>query len=50
MVTHARGQIRVLIIDGVNNHDWAASTAGIRSILHEARGFSVDVSTLTPET
>ena len=46
-LTHA--QIRVLIIDGVNNHDWAAGTAGIRSILDEAGGFSIDVSTVTPE-
>ena len=45
-----RAQIRVLIIDGVNNHDWAAGTAGIRSILDEAGGFRVDVSTVTPET
>ena len=44
---HAR--IRVLIIDGVNNHDWSAATAGIIPILDEAGGFSVDVSTVTPE-
>lgn len=50
IVTLARGQIRVLIVDGVNNHDWAAATAGIRSILDEAGGFSVEVSTVTPET
>jgi hypothetical protein len=50
IVTLADGQIRVLIIDGVNNHDWAAATAGIRSILDEAGGFTVDVSTVTPET
>ncbi len=42
-------QVRVLIIDGVNNHDWAAGTAAIRSILQEAGGFSVDVSTVNPE-
>src|SRR6476620_8445362 len=46
-ISHA--QVRVLIIDGVNNHDWAAGTAGIRSILDEAGGFRVDVSTVTPE-
>ena len=49
MVSISRGQIHVLIVDGINNHDWAAATAGIRSILDEAGGFSVDVSTLTPE-
>lgn len=46
----ADAQIRVAIIDGVNNHDWAAATAAVRSILAEAGGFSVDVCTLTPET
>jgi len=49
MVSISCGQIHVLIVDGINNHDWAAATAGIRSILDEAGGFSVDVSTLTPE-
>jgi uncharacterized protein len=48
MVSISRGQIHVLIVDGINNHDWAAATAGIRSILDEAGGFTVDVSTLTP--
>jgi uncharacterized protein len=50
MIGLVRGQIRVLIVDGINNHDWAAATAGIGSILDEVGGFSVDVSTLTPET
>ena len=46
----AHAQTHVLIIDGVNNHDWAAGTLCIRSILDEADGFSVEVSTVTPET
>jgi hypothetical protein len=50
MDTLARGRIRVLIIDGINNHDWAAATAGIRSILDEEGEFTVNISTLTPET
>jgi uncharacterized protein len=50
MAALAHAQIRVLIIDGVNNHDWAAGTAGIRSILDDAGGFRVDVATVTPET
>ena len=49
IISVSRGQIHVLIVDGINNHDWAAATAGIRSILDEAGGFSVDVSTLMPE-
>jgi type 1 glutamine amidotransferase len=50
MAALAQAQIRVLIIDGVNNHDWAAATAGIQSLLEEAGGFRIDVSTVTPET
>jgi type 1 glutamine amidotransferase len=50
MAALAQAQIRVLIIDGVNNHDWAAATAGIQSLLEEAVGFRIDVSTVTPET
>ena len=49
MIGLVRGQIRVLIVDGINNHDWAAATAGIGSILDEVGGFNIDVSTLTPE-
>lgn len=41
--------VRVLVIDGVNNHDWAAGTAGIQSILAEAGGFQVDVTTVTED-
>jgi uncharacterized protein len=50
MAALSDAQVRVLIIDGVNNHDWAAGTASIRSILDEAGGFRVDVSTVTPQT
>jgi type 1 glutamine amidotransferase len=45
-----QAQIRVLIIDGVNNHDWRAGTDGIRSILQQAGGFAIDVNTVSPET
>src|SRR3954468_12093138 len=50
MAALAQAQIRVLIIDGVNNHDWAAATAGIQCLLEEAGGFRIDVSTVTPES
>jgi uncharacterized protein len=43
------GQIRVLVIDGMNNHDWKAGTAGIQSILAERGGFRVNVSTVQPD-
>lgn len=45
----AQAQVRVLIVDGVNNHDWAAGTAGIRAALDAAGGFRVEVATLRPE-
>jgi uncharacterized protein len=46
----ASAGIGVLVIDGVNNHDWAAGTVGIRAVLAEAGGFRVDVATVKPET
>ena len=41
-------KIPVLIIDGVNNHDWQAATEGIREILESTGHFHVDVSTTPP--
>ena len=41
----AKGKIRVLVIDGVNNHDWAAGTRGLVEILGRAGVFAVEVST-----
>lgn len=38
-------KLSVVIIDGVNNHDWAAGTAGIQAILQHSGRFTVDVST-----
>lgn len=38
-------RLRVLIVDGVNNHDWAAATARIRAVLEGTRRFDVDVCT-----
>ncbi len=35
----------VLIVDGVNNHDWQGATRGIRAILDATGRFRVDVST-----
>lgn len=39
-------KIRVLIVDGFNNHDWEAGTKLIRDILLEDEEVSVDVSTV----
>lgn len=38
-------QLKAVIIDGLNNHDWAAATAAIRTILEGTGRFTVDVST-----
>src|SRR5580704_6830836 len=40
--------VRVLIVDGVNNHDWATATHAIAEILAMTTLFSVEVST-TPQ-
>lgn len=41
-------KLRVLIVDGVNNHDWAPTTAAIASLLRSSGRFSVDVDTTPP--
>src|SRR5882724_10926261 len=41
-------KIRVLIIDGQNNHDWAATTPLLKQILEESGRFAVEVSTSPP--
>ena len=41
----ARAKLRVLIIDGMNNHDWVAGTRALRQILTSSGRFTVDVST-----
>lgn len=41
----ADGKLSAVIIDGVNNHDWVAGTAAIRTILEGSGRFTVDVST-----
>jgi type 1 glutamine amidotransferase len=38
-------KISAVIIDGVNNHDWAAGTRAIQSILEGTGRFTVEVST-----
>ena len=37
--------IKVLIVDGFSNHDWAHTTALIRGILEPTKRFRVDVAT-----
>ena len=45
----ADARIPVLIIDGVNNHDWARTTAAVRATLERTGRFTVDVSTSPDE-
>jgi type 1 glutamine amidotransferase len=42
------GKIKVLIVDGQNNHQWATTTPLLKEILLGANRFSVDVSTSPP--
>jgi uncharacterized protein len=41
-------RLRVLIVDGMNNHDWATATHAITEILTGTALFSVEVSTSPP--
>ena len=38
-------EIKLLIVDGLSNHDWRRTTQAILSILNEYKGFKIDVST-----
>ena len=40
--------LRVLLIDGQNNHDWKSSSPWIKKVLEESGLFSVDVATTPP--
>ena len=40
-----QGAIRVLIVDGQNNHDWQTTTDALRATLNATGLFSVDVTT-----
>jgi uncharacterized protein len=41
----AADPIKVLIVDGQNNHNWRATTPILKAILEDARLFAVDVAT-----
>jgi type 1 glutamine amidotransferase len=49
MPAAAAPAIRVLIVDGINNHDWQSGTRLMRAILTVQGGFTVDVSTSPPK-
>ncbi len=41
-------RISVLIVDGINNHDWRVTTKSVRGFLLATGRFTVDVSTTPP--
>ena len=43
-----QAKIPVLIVDGVNNHDWQTGTRELQTILGATGRFQVDVSTSPP--
>lgn len=45
----AAEKLRLLIIDGQNNHDWKAMTPPMKAELEKTGRFSVDVATTPPE-
>jgi hypothetical protein len=44
----AKPPLSVLIIDGINNHDWEAGTRAVKAILGSTGRFTVEVSTTPP--
>jgi uncharacterized protein len=43
--TMAAERLKILIIDGQNNHDWRASTPHLRKVLETSGRFTVEVAT-----
>jgi type 1 glutamine amidotransferase len=44
----AQEKIKVLLIDGQNNHNWQATTPFMKKVLEESGRFTVDVATTPP--
>ena len=44
----AQAKLSILIVDGVNNHDWQTATRELKSILESTGRFQVEVSTSPP--
>jgi len=42
---NAEDKIKVLIVDGINNHDWKNTTIATKATLESTGRFTVDVST-----
>ncbi len=48
LLGYQKPKLPLLVIDGVNNHDWQPATHAIRAILEATGRFTVDVSTTPP--
>lgn len=48
-LTFAADELRVLIVDGQNNHNWKSTTPLMKRYLEESGRFSVDVATSPPK-
>ena len=46
--TQAADKLKVLVVDGQNNHDWKGATPVLKWILEDCGRFTVDVSTTPP--
>ncbi len=49
LAASAAPPIRVLVVDGQNNHDWKSTTPVIKRILEDSGVFTVQVTTSAPE-
>lgn len=48
LVSATAAPIKVLIVDGQNNHDWKGTTPYLKKLLEETGKFTVDVATTPP--
>src|SRR5262245_60256665 len=46
LLPHAATPIRVLLLDGANNHDWKSTTPVIKKVLEEPGLFATTVTTV----
>ena len=47
-LARSEDKLAVLIVDGINNHDWRTATRELQALLIESGRFTVDVSTTPP--
>src|ERR1039458_2258802 len=47
-LARSEDKLPVLIVDGINNHDWQTATRELQALLLESGRFTVDVSTSPP--